>query len=68
LTNDGRLDAAAFGRLMDGLAAAWNAGDADGAAASFAEDAVYLEPPAGSSTAAAPSFATSSSGRRSEPR
>ena len=44
MTNDGRLDAAAFGRLMDGLAAAWNAGDADGAAASFAEDAVYLEP------------------------
>ncbi len=44
MAKDGRLDAAAFGRLMTALAAAWNAGDADGAAASFTEEAVYLEP------------------------
>ena len=41
---NGRLDSAAFGRLMTDLAAAWNSGDAERAAASFAEEAVYLEP------------------------
>jgi hypothetical protein len=44
MATDGRLDAEAFGRLLAGLAAAWNAGNADRAAASFAEEAVYLEP------------------------
>ena len=31
--------------LLEKLASAWNESDADGAAALFAEDAVYLEPP-----------------------
>jgi hypothetical protein len=44
MATDGRLDTQAFGRLMASLAAAWNAGDADRAAASFAKEAVYLEP------------------------
>jgi ketosteroid isomerase-like protein len=32
-------------RALDDLASAWNRGDADDAAALFAEDAIYLEPP-----------------------
>jgi hypothetical protein len=44
MATDGRLDGAAFGRLMEGLAAAWNGGDADKASAYFANEAVYVEP------------------------
>lgn len=39
-----RLSAADFRDLMDDLAAAWNGGDADRAAARFALEAVYIEP------------------------
>jgi len=44
MATNGRLDTAAFGRLMTDLASAWNAGDAEQAAAAFAVEAVYLEP------------------------
>ncbi len=44
MSDAGRLSGEEFRALMDELAAAWNAGDADRAAARFAEDAVYVEP------------------------
>jgi hypothetical protein len=40
----GTMNHERFHSLMADLAAAWNVGDADRAAALFAEDAVYLDP------------------------
>jgi ketosteroid isomerase-like protein len=39
------MDHDAFVKLMQTLAAAWNAGDTDRALACFSDDAVYMEPP-----------------------
>jgi hypothetical protein len=41
----GRLDAATFELLLEGLADAWNRGDARAAADCFTPDAIYVEPP-----------------------
>lgn len=44
MTDPARLSPEGFHVLMADLAAAWNAGDAERAAALFGEDAVYLDP------------------------
>jgi ketosteroid isomerase-like protein len=46
MEHSGPLNSERFHALMTDLAAAWNVGDANTAAALFSEDAVYLDPAA----------------------